>query len=257
MTNIDQKGAEEKSISSDDDMTKAERKQLRRQDKQRARETEIRDQKRKRIRIWGVAVAVVGVIIFGAIRLGGRNGGDESVNPTLTLAVREDDWIKGNKEAAVELIEYGDFQCPACAQFQPVVKQIGEELGDKIKIVYRHFPLSSHNHARAAAEAAEAAGKQGKFWEMHDLLYVRQGEWVGLKSVEEVFIGYAEELGLDVDKYKEQMQNDEVVDRVQAHYDSGMKSGVNSTPTFFLNGEKMEGYATLDDFKSIIVEAAK
>ena len=100
----------------------------------------------------------------------------------LTSAVSDSDWVKGNRSAPVVLVEYSDFQCPACAASAPLVKQLTEEFGNKIAFVYRHFPLPQHKNAYPAAQAAEAAGKQGKFWEMADLIFANQTKWENLGS---------------------------------------------------------------------------
>jgi protein-disulfide isomerase len=142
--------------------TKAQRKQERRLAKQQEREQETKKQKRKRAGIWGGAAVVVVIIIVGIIFSGGGDNNQGGDSAALSLAAVPDDWVKGNAAAVVELVEYGDFQCPACAQFQPIVKQVEEEVGDKVKIVYRHFPFSSHQHARPPPKRPVSRGSFGR-----------------------------------------------------------------------------------------------
>ena len=139
---------------------------------------------------------------------------------------------RGSNSAPIELIEFSDFQCPFCQRANPTVEQVLKTYGDRIKFVYRHFPLEDvHPHALLAAEAAECAGAQGKFWQMHELLFANQ-EHLKLKNLH----GYAEQLGLDMALYTSEMDDHVYLQRVREHIDSGLKSGVRGTPGFFING---------------------
>ena len=139
----------------------------------------------------------------------------------------------GSPGAAVTLVEYGDFECPNCRQAAPVVKLLLERFAGRMRFVYRHFPLEEvHRHALLAAEAAEAAGTQGKFWEMHDLLYANQSH-LQLTHLR----GYAERLDLDLPRYAADLKEHLYVQRVREHLESGRASGVRATPGFFLNGK--------------------
>jgi len=234
-------------------LTKAERKAKRREEKKQEREKQKRQRKRRRMIMWlsvvVVIAAVVGLIIF-LVR--DDDGG------ALGVDVIETDWIRGSAEASVTLVEYSDFECPACAQFQPTVKGVVDELGDKIQFVYRHFPISqSHKQAQLAALAAEAAGRQGKFWEMHDAIFERQGEWAGGEDARDIFGRYAQELELDMTRFDNDIEDNELRDKVEEHKSSGVRSGVSGTPTFFLNGERMKGYNTHDEFKNSIIGAVE
>lgn len=148
------------------------------------------------------------------------------------------DHVRGeNASAPVTLIEYSDFQCPACAAFDPLLQDISTSYGDQVRLVYRHFPLYSiHANADEAAFAAEAASLQGKFWEMHDLLFDRQEDWENLAAPSEMFAAYADLLGLDVEKFKADMASDAVRDRVKVDVSSGNSAGISATPTLYLNG---------------------
>lgn len=165
------------------------------------------------------------------------------------------DHIKGNKDASVTLTEYSDFQCPACAQFYPIIKDVLEEHGDKIAFEYKHFPLSSlHPHAIAAAKAAEAAGVQGKFFEMHDKLFENQNTWSKSATPQAFFNGYAEELGLDVSLFKQHMRSALIKEKVAAEFKEAQELGFTGTPSFLLNGQKFE-FNTYEEFIGAIESA--
>ena len=205
---------------------------------------------------WGISALVLGGMVFGMVKIASRNSQDNKQPLSLTSSVIESDWIKGNKEAKIVITEYSDFQCPACASYYEIVKQIHKEFGDKLAIVYRHFPLRQiHANAEIAALSAEAAGKQGKFWEMHDMIFENQKKWEGEKNAGEIFIKYGEDLGLNIEKFKQDLDSKEVKDKVEADYQSGIKAGVNHTPTFFLNGAEIQNPRSYEEFKNIINEA--
>ena len=156
----------------------------------------------------------------------------------LTLPVSEDrDHIQGAAEAPATLLEYGDYECPFCGAAYPIVKEVQSRLGDRLRFVFRNFPITtSHPHAELAAEAAEAADAQRKFWEMHDLLYESQ------QQLEEADLHrYAEQLGLDVERFDDELARHVHAERVREDFMSGVRSGVNGTPTFYLNGVRHDG----------------
>jgi protein-disulfide isomerase len=158
--------------------------------------------------------------------------------PSLTVPVAEDrDHIQGSSGAAVTLLEYGDYECPYCGAAYPIVKQVQEQLGDRLRFVFRNFPITTaHPHAEQAAEAAEAAAADGKFWPMHDLLYENQQ-----RLEDDDLAGYADELGLDVARFKRELAEHAHAQRVRDDFMSGVRSGVNGTPTFYINGVRYEG----------------
>lgn len=140
----------------------------------------------------------------------------------------------------VEIVEFADFQCPACAAYHPTVKQVLSDNPDTVRYVFKHFPLTfAHPNAEIAAYAAEAAGAQGKFFEMTDLLFTRQQEWSGESNPRALFVEYAQELELDGERFGQDLDNEELHAVVSANADEGIEIGVNSTPTFFLNGRKL------------------
>ena len=158
-------------------------------------------------------------------------------NPTLSVPVNENDHIEGPENAEITLVEYGDYECPHCGRAYSIVKKIQEQMGDKLRFVFRNFPLAqSHPHAMHAAEAAEIAAQDGKFWEMHDILYENQNA-----LDDQSLISYAEEIGLDSDKFAEDLENDTFEEKVREDFMSGVESGVNGTPSFFINGVRYNG----------------
>lgn len=210
----------------------------------------------KNIIVFGLVIAIAagaGYYFFFAPE---RPEAPEPASSSLSIdALAENDTVKGARDAKTILIEYSDFQCPACAAYQPVVKQLAQDFEGKIAIVYRHFPLQQHKHAKLAAYAAEAAGKQGKFWEMHDMIFEMQKEWSPQNDARDTFVGYAEKLGLDRARFISDIGSDEIVDKVDTQQKSGLRAKVNGTPMFFLNGKKLDTPRSYEDFKTTIGEA--
>ena len=174
-------------------------------------------------------------------------------DPELTLPPSDDrDHIEGPADAPVTLLEYGDYECPYCGAAYPIVKQVQERMGERLRFVFRNFPITtSHPHAEQAAEAAEAAAAQGRFWEMHDHLYEHQRhlETADLQA-------YAEELGLDVDRFDRELAQHVHAERVRQDFMSGVRSGVNGTPTFYINGKRHDGSYELDALLAALERAA-
>jgi protein-disulfide isomerase len=157
--------------------------------------------------------------------------------PHLTLPVGSRDHSQGGEDATVTLVEYGDYECPHCGRAYPIVKAVQKHFGKKLRFVFRNFPLNeSHPHAEAAAETAEAAASEGKFWDMHDTLFENQG------ALElEDLVAYATNLGLDVKRVASELERRVYLPRVKEDFTSGARSGVNGTPTFFINGVRFDG----------------
>ena len=148
--------------------------------------------------------------------------------------------VRGNPDAPVTLEEFADFQCPPCGIFASFEEELLREYDSRLRIVFRNFPLPAHEHAREAAVAAEAAGFQGKFWEMHDVLYREQAVWSKAPSPRELFESYAGTIGLDVDQFKKDIDSEKVRERVDSDHARGDSLGVKLTPTLFINNEPVE-----------------
>lgn len=169
----------------------------------------------------------------------------------LTVPVRKHDHVQGSDRAPIVLVEYGDFECPHCGRAHGIVKELQEQMESQLCLVYRHFPLSSlHPHAQAAALASEAADAQGKFWDMHDVLFENQ------ESLEDENLRqYARELDLDLDRFERDAEAGRFLPRVQEDVRSGIRSGVNGTPTFFINGVRYDGSFELPGFTQALMAA--
>jgi len=168
---------------------------------------------------------------------------DNSVK--LTQPVSERDHAKGPANAPLTLVEYGDYQCPYCRAAYPVVKRLQKKLGRKLRFVFRNFPVTqAHPFALIAAETAEAAALQGKFWEMHDLLFEQQAS---LKP--DIIPRWADKIGLDLNKFGNDIKQGVVEKRIKEDRQSGIRSGVNGTPTFYINGIRYDGPA---DYNSLL-----
>jgi protein-disulfide isomerase len=170
----------------------------------------------------------------------------------LKPPVGANDHVQGPEDAPVTIVEYGDYECPYCGEAYPIVKALQKRLGKKLRFVFRNFPLAEvHPHAEHAAETAEAADAQGKFWEMHDLLYENQGA-----LEDEDLARYATALGLDETRFIREMSAHLHAERVRGDFRSGVRSGVNGTPTFFINGVRHDGPFDLRSLLAAIEEAA-
>jgi protein-disulfide isomerase len=208
-------------------------------------------------RISRILTFLAGIVVFVAIMAWIGNAQDHANDPqALTVPVSDQDWSKGGIAAPVTIVEYSDFQCPACGAYYPVMKQLSAAFGDQIKIVYRNFPLTQlHPNAQLAAQAAEAAGIQGKFFDMHDVLFESQKEWSELSDPTETFVSYATALGLNVDQFRSDLTSSTVRAAVAEDVRSGMSANVSGTPTFFLNGVEIDSPQGLQPFTNLINEA--
>lgn len=202
--------------------------------------------------IWGIVGAAVVAVVVGVLYAAGvfQSGTPATVDPAASS-----DHILGSASAPAVLIEYSDFQCPACKTAAPWATQLKKEFGDKLALVYRYYPLRSvHKQADAAAQAAEAAGKQGKFWEMHDLLFDRQVDWAGKDNAQAIFTQYAAELKLKIDQFTTDFNDQAAKDVIEAGLASGDRAKVQGTPTFFLNGRALPYQRNYEGFKKVIDE---
>jgi protein-disulfide isomerase len=207
-----------------------------------------------RIVFWTSGLLVIAAGAFTVIMLTITTAG----GVILPGVISDTDHVKGNKDSSVILVEYSDFQCPACVQYYYLTEDILSEFENHIQYVYRYFPLRTiHANAQISAQAAEAAGKQGKFWEMYSMIFENQKEWES-KTVNEatnIFIEYAQTLGLDAKRFVEDLESKEVIGKVNADYDSAMEAELYYTPTFFLNGVQIKNPRSLEDFRLLIKEA--
>jgi protein-disulfide isomerase len=153
---------------------------------------------------------------------------------------KESAHIRGDPDAPVTLEEFGDFQCPPCGQFAGFVQDLLREYNSRLRVVFRNYPLPGHEHAREAAQAAEAAGLQGKFWEMYDTLYREQSLWSNASNARELFESYAGTLGLDVDQFKKDMDGERVRERIDSDHALADFLGVKVTPTLFINNRAID-----------------
>jgi protein-disulfide isomerase len=239
-------------MEEDKHLTKRERKKLAKKEKKKERE---KTDKVKDLRTYVIWAIVIVVVIFGGLKL------INWINtPTVEIVsepveVTEDDWTKGAENAEITIIEYSDFQCPACKSYYPIINRLGDELSDSVRVVYRHFPLVSiHHNAFDAARAAEAAGRQGKFWDMHDLLFENQDEWSNDGSPKDKFIDYANELELDEESFKNDYESSEVEDKINEHIFQANRLGINSTPSFVLNDQLIQNPRGYEAFKTLVEE---
>ena len=171
----------------------------------------------------------------------------------LKVAVTENDHAQGPADAPVTLVEYGDYECPHCGRAYPIVKQVQKEFGKKLRFVFRNFPLREvHPHAGEAAEVAEFAGTQGKFWEMHDLIFENQ-QHLNFRE----FIDLADKLGLDTKAMSAALREGKFTERVQEDFSGGVRSGVNGTPTFFINGVRHDADFAFETLTQAINAAMK
>jgi protein-disulfide isomerase len=157
--------------------------------------------------------------------------------------------VRGSKNAKITIVEWADFQCPFCVRVNPTLEKINNEYGDKVRVVFKHLPLSMHTKARAAHEASEAAHRQGKFWEMHDRIFAKPKD-----LSPETYLRYAGEIGLDIDKYKSDISSTSVRKVVDEDLAMARKLGVSGTPSFFINGRFLSGAQPYQSFARLIDE---
>jgi protein-disulfide isomerase len=184
-------------------------------------------------RFWGI-LGIIAVIAVGAIWISNNN----KDNPS-TGSNQPTQHVEGKNTKHVTLVEYGDYQCPICGAYYPVVKQVVDKFSDDIQFQFRNLPLTSlHQNAFVAARAAEAASLQGKYWQMHDLLYQNQTVWAQTSNAQPTFEGYAQQLGLNVTKFKQDYASEQVNNAINADMAAFQKTGQDqATPTFFINGK--------------------
>lgn len=205
--------------------------------------------------IIAIAIVTIGLVV-GGVFLFSKNSpqtnnnqqGEQTIDQSLLLSGATH--TQGEASASAKIVEFGDFQCPACAQAEPILKNVISKNKEKVYFVFRHYPLTFHKNAKLAAQVCEAASIQGKFWEMHDLVYQNQKDWSEKDNAGEIFTKYAQEIGLDTAKFNEDIGK--TSDIVMQDYVLGNKVGVESTPTFFINGKKYPGVISESQLQELI-----
>ncbi len=214
--------------------------------------------------IGAVLVAVIAAVILMSRQSASTDAPAAAPSANTTTAPRQPQpgapkpYARGTDTARVTLEEFSDFQCPACSGLEPGLRRVMNDYeGRGVRLIFRNYPLQMHKYAFIAARAAEAAGQQGKFWEMHDLLYDNQKEWSDSMEPRVQFDSYATRLGLDVQRFKSDMERQDLADRIKADYARGLSLGVKGTPTVYLNGrELVPGQLVTEDVLRREIEAA-
>ena len=213
------------------------KRELKKQKKEEEKKKESRTKTGKNFLILLGIVGIIAALGYGLLTL---SDPETSFAPPLSQEVEAIDHIKGPEQALVTLVEYGDYECPGCAAYAPLVSQAASNFSEDLRVVYRHSPIPGHVNSVPAAYAAEAAAKQGKFWEMSDLLFVAQRQWMGQSDPYPQFEALAQSLELNIEQFKQDYESQEVRDKVARDATTAEESGVNATPTFFINGVKVE-----------------
>jgi len=232
-------------------LTKKEKKELRKMEWQEKAKTDARNAKIKKFSIWGGGILIFLVVAFVLVQVVAT-----PAQPTqnVTIApVSARDISQGNPKAKVTLIEYADFQCPACAIYHPIINQILSAYGNKLFYVYRMFPLvNAHPNALISAQAAYAAYKQGAFFQYDDMLFTKQTEWIDLQDPKTAFTDYATLLKLDTTKFRADMISGDTQKYVQDSENEATNEGIIQTPSFFINGNLIQNPSSYEDFKKLI-----
>jgi len=206
-----------------------------------------------RIFLWLSAFTLILIAIFVVYTITRNSGGETSLQ---VPEIQSDDHTRGSDSNSLVFVEYSDFECSACGLAQPALRALYTEFASSTTFVYRHLPLSQHKNAALAAYAVEAAALQGKFWEMHDLLFDTQSEWSGIPEdqARDYFVKLAEKLNLETVRFAAEMGSDVVKTRVQRDADDAVRIGVRGTPSFFINGEKVT-VKSFDDLRVGLISA--
>ena len=241
-------------MENDHKLTKKEKKELRKMEWSEKAKLNERNAQFKKYSIWGAAIIVVVAVVGGLIWLVNYSPSSTTGTSVTVAPISSKDMVRGNKNAKAKLIEYGDFQCPACGAYYPLVKQLlSDESTNNLYFVYRFFPLVNvHPNAFVADQAAYAAFKQGKFWEMYDLLYTNQNDWANLPDPTQAFNDYAKKLNLNMTKFLADYSSSDTKKYVQESEDRGTSEGINQTPTFILNGTQITNPQNYADFKKLV-----
>jgi len=208
----------------------------------------------KRIVFWAAFLIIIVLILWGlVVAMNKPTVGTHLISPAPVAA---DDHVFGRANAPVTMIEYGDFECPACGVYAALVEKLMVDASTTLRIVFRHFPLPQHANAMITGEASEAAALQGKFWEMYRMIYENQAEWSNVADAHSILNGYAAKIGLDMVKFKADIDSSAVKEAVLKDKAEGDKIGINATPTFFVNGKAITNPQSYEAFKTLIEAAA-
>lgn len=197
-----------------------------------------------------VGVVVLALLALGAILFFNGRGKNQTV-----VVGTQDGQKLGPDSAKVKIVEFGDMQCPACAAAAPDLKKAQQADPDNVQVIFRFFPLSIHANAQISAQAAAAAGLQGKFWQLNELLFANQGDWQSLSDPTDQFLIYIRQLSLDESKFKADLNSEAVKKLVKDDLDYGNQIGIDRTPTFFINDKKLEGAQSLEQWQKLIEQA--
>jgi len=216
----------------------------------------------RKLQMWligGFIVVIIVVVIIAALASGNGAASNSDFTATTVPAITSADHITGDATSSVSVIEYGDFECPACGEWEPLMEQLRQTYGSRVEFVFRNFPLYQiHPFAMIGAQAAEAAALQGQYWQMHDLLYKDQAQWTANTSltpadvVSQFFNGYAQSLGLNVTQFDTDINSSAVQARVQRDITTGNAADINHTPTFFVNLTQIPNPTGLAQFEQVI-----
>lgn len=203
--------------------------------------------------LWGLGIVLITGLLLSGRLLNPASTPATSEEAVGILTIVSDDYVKGGPEAKVTLVEYLDFECEACGAYYPLIKQLGADFPNDLKIVTRYFPLPGHKNSMTAALAVEAAAKQGKYWEMHDTLFENQEKW-GNKQMPTplVFEEYARAIGLDIEKFKADVADPTTKVRVERDFNASEKLGNTGTPSLFVNGKRIDNPRSYEAFKALI-----
>jgi len=193
----------------------------------------------------------MGVLVVAAMVVGALVAFSSSGNATGEINTT-DGHKQGPDSGTVKIVEFSDYQCPGCATVPPIMKEVLKNNPEKVQYILRHYPIPGHQYSRQAAQAAEAAGMQDKFWEMNDMIFANQQSWETSSNIDATFINYARELSLDLDKFSSDYSSSEVNSRIDADFQYGESLQVSSTPSFFVNSKLYEGNRSIADWQTII-----
>lgn len=208
----------------------------------------------------GIGVLTVVVVIVAAFTIGNKPGPEQQQQQQqkvlgesqVKLLLRKNTHLIKGQNAKVTIVEFGDFQCPACGVAHTVTKKILSDYKGRINFAFRDFPLSVHKNGYLSALAAESAGGQGKFWEMHDILYENQEKWSDKNNALDIFADYSKQLGLNVNEFKKDVKDKKYDNIIKQDIDDANQLGIQATPTFYINGKEFPGALNYDDFKKAI-----